>query len=106
MIKSHLGEIMQAISSGFGGLAFGLIMGWDKSLGLIALMRWTVCAVVISPIVWFVVKEFTSSIAIIFASTAVSASFGYFILMGLFKLAKIFKDKPFISILAFWKAKK
>ena len=103
MIKSHLGEIMQAITSGFGGLAFGLIMGWDKSLGLIAIIRWTICALFISPLVWFIVKEFTSSNAIIYASTAASASFGYFILMGLFKLAKIFKDRPLISIIKFWK---
>lgn len=105
MTKVLIVEFAQAISSGFGGMAFGLLMGWDKSLGLVALLRWGVCAVFISPLVWFITKEYTSSMAIIYGTTAVSACFGYFILIGLFKLAKIFRDQPLQTIVKVRKKK-
>ena len=94
MSKVLIVEFAQAISSGFGGMAFGLFMGWDKSLGLLALLRWAVCALALSPLVWFVTKEYTDSIAIVFSVTSVSACFGYFLLIGVFKMAKLFMSNP------------
>ena len=105
MSKVLIVEFAQAISSGFGGMAFGLFMGWDKSLGLLALARWGVCTLVLSPTTWFITKEYTDSTAIIFGITAVSACFGYFILIGLFKLAKVFRDQPLQTIVKVRKKK-
>lgn len=105
MTKTIIVEIAQAISSGFGGMFFGLFMGWDKSLGLIALARWGVCTLMLSPLVWFITKEYTDSIAIVFGVTAVSSCFGYFILIGLFKLVKMFRDQPLQTIVKVRKKK-